>query len=58
MDQVFNRLINLTIIGLGAYLCTYATHERRTALLGVCLIAFGGAFALADYLRGHTPLRH
>jgi hypothetical protein len=54
MDRAFSYVVNLTIVALGAYLCTYALHERRTAVLGVCLIALGAGFGLADYLRGNT----
>jgi hypothetical protein len=54
MDRAVGYLVNLTIITLGAYLCTYALHERRAAVLGVCLIALGAGFGVADYLRGNT----
>jgi hypothetical protein len=54
MDRTFSYIINLIIVALGAYLCTYALHERRTAVLGACLIALGAGFGSADYLRGNV----
>jgi len=51
MDRTFNDAINLTIIILGGYLCFFGLHERRTGALGVCLVLFGGCFALANHLR-------
>jgi len=52
MDRAFSRTVNLTIIALGAYLCTYATQEWSAAVFGACLTALGAGFVLADYLRG------
>jgi hypothetical protein len=54
MDRAFSYVVNLTIVALGAYLCTYALHERRAAVVGTCLIALGAGFGVADYLRGNT----
>jgi len=54
MDRTFNYIINLLIISLGAKLCLCGFHARRTIVLGLCLIVFGGAFALAEYKRRHT----
>jgi hypothetical protein len=33
MDRAFSYVVNLTIVALGAYLCTYALHERRLPFL-------------------------
>jgi hypothetical protein len=54
MDRAFSRAVNLMIIALGAYVCTYALHERRAAVVGACLIALGAGFGLADYWRGNN----
>jgi hypothetical protein len=54
MDLAFSRAVNLTIIALGAYLCTYALHERRAAVVGASLIALGAGFGLVDYWRGNA----
>ncbi len=54
MDRAFCYIINLTIVALGAYLCTYALYERRAAVFGACLIALGAGFGLADYWRGNA----
>jgi hypothetical protein len=56
MALTFNRIVNLTIISLGGYLCAYAIHERRAAVMGLCLITFGSAFALADHFGKHHRL--
>jgi hypothetical protein len=54
MDRAFSCVVNLTIVSLGAYLCTYALYERRAAVFGACLIALGAGFGVADYWRGNA----
>ena len=45
MDRHFCYVVNLTMVALGAYLCTCALCERRAAVVGACLIALGAASA-------------
>jgi len=52
MDRIFNRLVNLTIVALGAHLCLHGSfHDRRADILGAILLLFGGGFALAQNWR-------
>jgi hypothetical protein len=48
MDRTLNTAVYLGIVSLGAYVCSLGFHERRAAILGICLIAFGVAFAWVD----------
>jgi hypothetical protein len=48
MDRTLNSAVYLGIVSLGAYVCSLGFHERRAAILGICLIAFGVAFAWVD----------
>jgi hypothetical protein len=52
MDRNFNYAVDLTIMSLGTYLCVFL-HERRAGVLGICLVLFGGCFALAERSRRH-----
>jgi hypothetical protein len=52
MDLIFNRLVNLMIVALGAHLCLHGSfHDRRAGIFGAILFLFGGGFALAQNWR-------
>jgi hypothetical protein len=52
MDRTLNTAVYLGIVSLGAYVCSLGFRERRAAILGICLIAFGVAFAWFDQTEG------
>jgi hypothetical protein len=55
MDRTLNTAVYLSIVILGTYVCLLAYHERRAAILGICLIAFGAVFAWADQAEAERP---